>query len=67
MAVPKKKVSRSRRDKRRYSGSNQMNQVEVKSCPQCGEMVRPHRVCNHCFHYDGRQVVEAVAPETQAE
>jgi large subunit ribosomal protein L32 len=26
-------------------------------CPNCGELRRPHHVCGHCGHYDGREVV----------
>ncbi len=56
MAVPKKKISKSKRDMRRAHhalGSNP--HVE---CPNCGELKRPHHVCAACGHYDGREVVE---------
>jgi large subunit ribosomal protein L32 len=26
-------------------------------CSNCGELKRPHHICNHCGHYDGKQVV----------
>jgi large subunit ribosomal protein L32 len=26
-------------------------------CSNCGELKRPHHVCAHCGHYDGREVV----------
>jgi large subunit ribosomal protein L32 len=28
-------------------------------CGNCGELKRPHHVCSHCGHYDGREVVGA--------
>jgi large subunit ribosomal protein L32 len=28
-------------------------------CANCGELKRPHHVCSHCGHYDGREVVAA--------
>jgi large subunit ribosomal protein L32 len=28
-------------------------------CRNCGELRRPHNVCSHCGHYDGREVVAA--------
>lgn len=54
MAVPKKKVSRGRRDRRRYHPSNLLDSVTVSICPGCGEPVRPHRLCStksDCLHY----------------
>jgi large subunit ribosomal protein L32 len=27
-------------------------------CPNCQEKKLPHRVCPHCGHYKGREVVE---------
>lgn len=57
MAVPKKKVSKSRRDKRRsHHALGAGNAVE---CSNCGEIKRPHHVCGACGHYDGREVTEA--------
>ena len=56
MAVPKKKVSRSRRDQRRaHDALKASNAVE---CSNCGELKRPHHVCAACGSYDGREVVE---------
>ena len=31
-------------------------------CANCGELKRPHHVCSHCGHYDGREVVAAGKP-----
>ena len=27
-------------------------------CPNCGELKRPHHVCEACGYYDGREVVD---------
>jgi large subunit ribosomal protein L32 len=56
MAVPKRKVSKARRDKRR-SNVWKMSAPELVRCPQCGEYKRPHRVCASCGYYDGKQVI----------
>ena len=57
MAVPKRKTSPSRRGMRR---SHQALAVEAHSeCRNCGELKRPHHVCSHCGHYDGREVIGA--------
>ncbi|MCH4094237.1 MULTISPECIES: 50S ribosomal protein L32 [Acetobacter] len=57
MAVPKRKTSPSRRGMRR---SHEALRVEAfAECSNCGELKRPHHVCSHCGHYDGREVVAA--------
>ncbi len=64
MAVPKKKVSRSRRNMRRFAAGNRMELAAVSKCPSCGEGCRPHRVCS-CGAYKGktvRAVQTAAAP-----
>ena len=55
MAVPKKKISKSRRDMRRaHEALTTSAHVE---CPNCGETKRPHHICSACGYYDGREVV----------
>jgi large subunit ribosomal protein L32 len=56
MAVPKKKISKSRRDKRR--AHHALAAASYAECPNCGELKRPHHVCSACGHYDGREVLE---------
>lgn len=59
MAVPKKKVSPSRRGMRR---SHEALKPETRlECANCGELKRPHHVCGSCGHYAGREVVAADA------
>jgi large subunit ribosomal protein L32 len=57
MAVPKKKVTRSRRDMRRSHEA--LKTTAHVECPNCGELKRPHHVCSACGYYDGREVVSA--------
>jgi len=56
MAVPKKKQSKSRGDKRaaNWRGST----PAFSECPQCHRPKLPHRVCGNCGYYAGRQAVE---------
>lgn len=56
MAVPKKKQSTTRRNKRR-ANHDRMTAPNVVFCPQCSEPKLPHRVCPSCGHYAGREVV----------
>lgn len=56
MAVPKRKISKSRRDKRRASNIK-MTAPNIIECPQCHEPNVSHRVCVSCGHYDGEEVI----------
>ncbi len=56
MAVPRKKVSRSRRDMRRSHDA--LKPASWVECPNCGELKRPHHLCAACGHYREREVVE---------
>ncbi|MFH2219519.1 MAG: 50S ribosomal protein L32 [Pseudomonadota bacterium] len=56
MAVPKRKTSKSRRDKRRTH--QKIAVPSLTACPQCGETKLPHRACPNCGTYKGRTVIE---------
>ena len=56
MAVPKKKTSKGRRDKRR--SHHGLTPTNLSVCPECGERKRPHHLCGECGTYRGRQVLE---------
>lgn len=56
MAVPARRVSHARRDKRR-SNVWKMEAPAIVKCPNCGEYKRSHRLCGSCGYYNGRQVV----------
>ena len=51
MAVPFRKVSKTRRDMRRTHYKVVANGLVKGS--NCGEMIRPHRVCPKCGFYKG--------------
>lgn len=61
MAVPKKRQSSSRRDRRRSHDA--ASAPRLNECPQCHEPRLPHRVCPSCGTYAGREVVEQEVPE----
>lgn len=56
MAVPKRKTSPSRRNMRR--SHHALVPVQTQECPNCGELKRPHHLCNACGHYNDREVIE---------
>ncbi|NNC74715.1 MAG: 50S ribosomal protein L32 [Acidimicrobiia bacterium] len=55
MAVPKKKMSRSRT--RRRKAQWKVSAAPSNPCPQCGTPRRPHRACHECGTYRGREVL----------
>ena len=57
MAVPKRKVSKARRDKRR-SSTWKLDAPTMIKCPKCGELNLTHRVCRKCGYYGGKTVIE---------
>lgn len=57
MAVPRARISKQRRDKRR-SSHWKLSLPGLTKCPKCGELVMPHRACKACGYYNGRKVLE---------
>ena len=60
MAVPKRRVSKTRRDKRR-SSVWKLETPALSNCTQCGELKMPHRVCGNCGYYKGVAVIKKEA------
>ncbi len=60
MAVPKRKTSKARRDKRR-SAVWKLEAPALSKCPNCGEYKLAHRVCKNCGVYNGREVISTEA------
>ncbi len=56
MAVPKRKTSKARRDKRR-SAVWKLEAPALSRCSHCGELVVPHKVCKNCGYYKGVEVI----------
>jgi large subunit ribosomal protein L32 len=56
MAVPKRKTSKSKRDKRRSHDG--LTSPARSTCPACGAPKVPHRICGACGDYKGQTVIE---------
>ena len=56
MPHPKRKISKSRRDKRRTHDKAVAS--TLSTCSNCGAPVLYHRVCGECGYYRGKVAVE---------
>ncbi len=59
MAVPFRRTSKTKKRMRR-NGNYTVSANNTIKCPNCGEAIRPHRVCPNCGSYKGKTVVETV-------
>jgi large subunit ribosomal protein L32 len=55
-AVPKSKVSKGRRNRRRAHDALKLK--SLVECPQCKAKKLPHHVCLSCGHYRGVEVIQ---------
>lgn len=62
MAVPFRKVSKTRKRMRR--AHNALEAKNVTLCPNCKEAIRPHRVCPKCGYYKGNEVIKKEEKDT---
>ena len=60
MAVPKRKSSKARKNKRR-SNVWKISVPGFSKCSQCGELKAPHKVCPNCGDYKGNEVIKVEA------
>ena len=56
MAVPARKVSKTRKRMRRSHDA--LTVVGTTKCPNCGEAIKSHRVCPKCGFYKGKEEVK---------
>ena len=59
MAVPKRKVSKSKRNMRR--SHHRLRAVNLGECSNCGELKLAHHICQACGYYGGREVIVQVS------
>ena len=55
MAVPARKVSKTRGATRRAHVA--LSAKATTTCPNCGEVIKSHRVCPKCGTYKNKQVL----------
>ncbi len=57
MAVPKSRVSKSKKKMRRAK-NYKLEAPALSVCPKCGEAKLPHRVCKKCGTYNNVEVIK---------
>ena len=57
MAVPKGKMSKSKRDMRKAQ-SCKIATPTLVACSKCGELMVPHKVCKNCGSYNKKVVLD---------
>ena len=58
MAVPKRRLSSSKRNMRR-ANHDKVTAPSIVPCPNCSAPMVPHRLCPSCGHYKGRAVLKS--------
>jgi large subunit ribosomal protein L32 len=62
MAVPKKRLTKRRRNNRRKApGHQQVHLKHFAKCVNCSALVMPHRVCANCGYYKGKKILSKLA------
>lgn len=56
MAVPKKKLTRTRTGKRRSHLA--LKKLNLVKCDSCNELKMPHTVCQNCGKYKKNQIID---------
>ena len=56
---PKNKSSKGHRDQRRANWK--MDTMNLVKCPNCGELMLPHRVCKNCGTYNKKEIISQEA------
>jgi large subunit ribosomal protein L32 len=55
LAVPKRKTSKSKRDKRRTH--HKLKLISIVECPRCHSKKISHRVCENCGYYAEHEII----------
>ncbi len=63
MAHPKRKHSKTRRDKSRTH--QKLKTPALSVCPNCHQPKTPHQVCPHCGEYKGKKYITIKEKKTK--
>lgn len=65
MAVPKKRTTKSKRDKRRLHIF--LKKPSLVKCKKCGKLILPHTLCSFCGYYREREIIDVLGELTKKE
>lgn len=65
MAVPKKRTTKSRRDKRRLHIF--LKKPSLVKCKKCGKLILPHTLCSFCGYYREKEIIDVLGKLTKKE
>ncbi len=60
MGVPKHKTAKTKSRMRKSNSYYKVKPLAMSTCPNCGALKLPHRVCPECGYYKGKQVLTRV-------
>ena len=63
MGVPKRRTSKRRIKTRQRTNDRKRRASSTQTCPKCGAVKQPHRVCPACGYYGKRQVLTVSAED----
>ena len=61
MAVPFRRTSKTKKRMRRTHLKKEVG--SLTTCPNCGNVLRPHRACTKCGKYAGKEVISVAKEE----
>lgn len=67
MAVPKKRTSVSRKGLRRAGQHHKLYRKHTFTCPNCSATILPHRICDSCGQYRGKQFLKVKTPSEEGQ
>ena len=63
MAVPQRRISKTKKRLRRTHFK--LEAAGLVTCPNCGAMIKSHRVCPKCGYYAGKVQVKDGKPSSK--
>ena len=62
-AVPFRRTSKTAKRQRRTHLKK--DAPTIISCPNCGEVLAPHRACTKCGYYKGKEVIKVKSSDAE--